>query len=109
MAKTAFIATGRRKKSVARVRLVPGTGTITINRRDVEEYFGLETLKMIVRAPMTLTNTLEKYDVLVNVYGVRSACSPPRASVQQALTRTSCKHLPRRVLVLYTKKPPAFR
>ena len=57
MAKTAFIATGRRKKSVARVRLVPGTGTITINRRDVEEYFGLETLKMIVRAPMTLTNT----------------------------------------------------
>ncbi len=123
MAKTAFIATGRRKKSVARVRLVPGTGAITINRRDVEEYFGLETLKMIVRAPMTLTNTLEKYDVLVNVYGggttprpqnegaqeVRSACSPPRASVQQALTRTSCKHLPRRVLVLYTKKPPAFR
>lgn len=69
MAKTAFIATGRRKKSVARVRLVPGTGTITINRRDVEDYFGLETLKMIVRAPMTLTNTLEKYDVLVNVYG----------------------------------------
>ena len=69
MAKTAFIATGRRKKSVARVRLVPGTGTVTINRRDLEEYFGLETLKMIVRAPMTLTNTLEKYDVLVNVYG----------------------------------------
>ena len=75
MAKTAFIATGRRKKSVARVRLVPGTGAITINRRDVEEYFGLETLKMIVRAPMTLTNTLEKYDVLVNVYG--GAAAPP--------------------------------
>ena len=69
MAKTAFIATGRRKKSVARVRLVPGTGTVTINRRDLEEYFGLETLKMIVRAPMALTNTLEKYDVIVNVYG----------------------------------------
>ena len=69
MAKTAFIATGRRKKSVARVRLVPGTGAITINRRDVEDYFGLETLKMIVRQPLVATDTVEKFDVKVNVFG----------------------------------------
>ena len=88
MAKTAFIATGRRKKSVARVRLVPGTGTITINRRDVEDYFGLETLKMIVRAPMTLTNTLEKYDVLVNVYG---GGTTGQAGAIRAIYRAFCE------------------
>ena len=69
MASTHFLGTGRRKKSVARVRLLPGTGKITINKRDIDDYFGMETLKMIVRAPLTLTNTLTKYDVLVNVYG----------------------------------------
>ncbi len=69
MAKIAYIGTGRRKKSVARVRLLPGTGTITINKRDIDEYFGLETLKMIVRAPLALTNLTDKYDVNVNVYG----------------------------------------
>ena len=69
MAKIAYIGTGRRKKSVARVRLLPGTGNITINKRDIDEYFGLETLKMIVRSPLVLTNLSEKYDVNVNVYG----------------------------------------
>ena len=69
MASTQFLGTGRRKKSIARVRLLPGTGNITINKRDLDDYFGLETLKMIVRAPLVLTNTLGKYDVLVNVYG----------------------------------------
>ena len=69
MTKTAYIGTGRRKKSVARVRLLPGTGNITINKRDIEEYFGLETLKMIVRAPLVLTDNLAKFDVNVNVYG----------------------------------------
>ena len=66
---TQYLGTGRRKKSVARVRLTPGTAVITINKRDIEEYFGLETLKMIVRAPLVLTGTLAKYDVNVNVYG----------------------------------------
>ena len=62
--------TGRRKSSVARVHLIPGgTGAITINGRDIDDYFGLETLKMIVRAPLVLTDTLGKYDVRVNVYG----------------------------------------
>ena len=66
---TQYLGTGRRKKSIARVRLLPGTGVITINGRDVEEYFGYETLKMIVRAPLVLTDTLSKFDVKVNVYG----------------------------------------
>ncbi len=66
---TQYLGTGRRKKSVARVRLVPGTGIITINKRDIDDYFGYETLKMIVRDPMKLTETLGKYDVIVNVYG----------------------------------------
>ncbi len=69
MAQVHYLGTGRRKKSIARVRLLPGSGNITVNKRDVEEYFGLETLKMIVRAPMVLTDTLSKYDVKVNVIG----------------------------------------
>lgn len=69
MAETQLLGTGRRKKSIARVRLLPGSGNITINRRDIEDYFGLETLKMIVRAPLVLTDTQNKYDVKVNVYG----------------------------------------
>ncbi|MDD3413331.1 MAG: 30S ribosomal protein S9 [Lachnospiraceae bacterium] len=64
-----FYGTGRRKKSIARVYLVPGTGKITINKRSIDEYFGLETLKVIVRQPLTATETVEKYDVLVNVHG----------------------------------------
>jgi len=69
MAKTAYIGTGRRKKSVARVRLLPGTGNITVNKRELDNYFGLETLKMIVRSPLVLTDTLSKFDVSVNVFG----------------------------------------
>ena len=68
-ATTQYLGTGRRKKSIARVRLIPGTGVITINGRDINDYFGLETLKMIVRAPLALTDTLGKFDVKVNVYG----------------------------------------
>lgn len=65
-----FLGTGRRKKSIARVRLLPnGTGKITVNGKDIEEYFGLDTLKLIVRQPMELTNTQDKYDVMVNVIG----------------------------------------
>ena len=68
MAALAYQATGRRKKSVARVRLVPGEGKILINNRDIENYFGLETLKMTVRQPLTLTSTTN-FDVMVNVCG----------------------------------------
>lgn len=70
MAKSAKLyGTGRRKKSIARVYLVPGKGNITINKRSIDEYFGLETLKVIVRQPLTATETVDKYDVLVNVRG----------------------------------------
>ena len=69
MAKAKFYGTGRRKKSVARVYLVPGTGKITINKRDIDEYLGLETLKVVVRQPLVATGTTDKFDVLVNVKG----------------------------------------
>lgn len=69
MATMQFLGTGRRKTSVARVRLVPGTGKITINKRDIDDYFGLETLKMVVRAPFEATQTTGKYDVMVGVKG----------------------------------------
>ena len=64
-----FYGTGRRKSSIARVYLMPGTGKITVNKRDIDTYFGLETLKVVVRQPLELTNTLDKFDVLVNVHG----------------------------------------
>ena len=69
MANSKFYGTGRRKKSIARVYLVPGTGKITINKRDIDNYFGLETLKVVVRQPLTATETTDKFDVLVNVHG----------------------------------------
>ena len=69
MANAKFYGTGRRKKSIARVYLVPGTGNITINKRSMDEYFGLETLKVVVRQPLVATETLDKFDVLVNVHG----------------------------------------
>jgi len=69
LAKTSFYGTGRRKSSIARVYLVPGTGKIVINKRDMDEYFGLDTLKLVVRQPLELTETTDKFDVLVNVHG----------------------------------------
>ncbi len=69
MANTKYYGTGRRKSSVARVYLVPGTGKITINKRDIDEYLGLETLKVIVRQPLVATENVDKFDVLVNVKG----------------------------------------
>ena len=67
MANAKYYGTGRRKKSIARVYLVPGTGKITINKRDIDEYLGLETLKVVVRQPLVATETADKFDVIVNV------------------------------------------
>ena len=64
-----FYGTGRRKSSLARVRVYNGTGKITINDRDIEDYFGLETLKLIVRQPLTLTGNLDKFDIVCRVSG----------------------------------------
>ena len=68
-AKPYFYGTGRRKSSVARVRIVPGTGAITINGRSIDEYFGLETLKLIVNQPFGVTDTVGKFDIIANVRG----------------------------------------
>jgi len=69
MSEVCYNAVGRRKKAIARVRLMPGEGNIIINKRDIENYFGLETLKTVVRQPLTLTETLSRFDVVVNVHG----------------------------------------
>ena len=69
MANNKNYGTGRRKKSIARVYIMPGTGKITINKRDMDEYFGLDTLKLIVRQPLALTETADKYDVITTVRG----------------------------------------
>lgn len=82
-----FYATGRRKNSVARVRLYPGSGKITINDRDIDDYFGLDTLKIIVRQPMELTETTSKYDVVcrVNGGGVSGQAGAIRHGIARAL------------------------
>ena len=69
MSEVCYNAVGRRKKAIARVRLIPGEGNIVINKRDLDNYFGLETLKTVVRQPMTLTETTGRFDVIVNVHG----------------------------------------
>jgi len=69
VAKVQYLGTGRRKNAIARVRLVPGSGKIVVNKRDLDEYFDYDTLKVIVREPLTVTETSDKYDVLVNVHG----------------------------------------
>ena len=68
-AKPYFYGTGRRKKSVARVRIYPGSGSITINNRDIDEYFGLDTLKLIINQPFGVTGTEGKFDIVANVKG----------------------------------------
>lgn len=69
MAKVQYYGTGRRKKSIARVRLLPGSGVIKINGRDMDEYFNFETLRVLAKEPLTITENLDKYDVMVNVNG----------------------------------------
>ncbi len=82
-----FYGTGRRKKSVARVRVYAGTGKITINDRDIDDYFGLETLKLIVRQPLTLTGTTDKFDIVcrVNGGGVTGQAGAIRHGLSRAL------------------------
>ena len=93
--KTEFYGTGRRKKSVARVRLFPGTGNVTINGRDIDEYFGLETLKTIVRQPLALTNTAEKFDIVCNVGGggVTGQAGAIRHGISRALLQFDSEKL----------------
>ncbi|MCR8660684.1 30S ribosomal protein S9 [Paenibacillus endoradicis] len=89
MAQVQYYGTGRRKHSVARVRLVPGEGRIIINKRDINEYFGLETLKLIVKQPLNLTDTLEKYDVLVLTHG--GGMSGQAGAIRHGISRALLK------------------
>ena len=88
-AKPYFYGTGRRKKSVARVRIVPGTGVITINGRDIDQYFGLETLKLIVNQPFDVTNTRGKFDIIANVQG--GGFSGQAGAIRHGLARALVK------------------
>ncbi|MFM9332322.1 MULTISPECIES: 30S ribosomal protein S9 [Paenibacillus] len=89
MATVQYYGTGRRKHSVARVRLIPGEGRIVINKRDINEYFGLETLKLIVKQPLNLTETLGRYDVLViaNGGGMSGQAGAIRHGISRALLK----------------------
>ena len=89
MAKVQYMGTGRRKKSVARVRLVPGNGKVVINNREIETYFGLETLRMIVNQPLVLTGTKDKFDVLVNVHG--GGFTGQAGAIRHGITRALIK------------------
>ena len=89
MAQVQYYGTGRRKHSVARVRLVPGEGRIIINKRDLNEYFGLETLKLIVKQPLNLTETLTKYDVLVIASG--GGMSGQAGAIRHGISRALLK------------------
>ena len=88
MAKVEYTAVGRRKEAVARVRLVPGDGKIVVNKRALDTYFGLETLQMTVRQPLTLTNTTN-FDVLVNVRG--GGISGQAGAIRHGVSRALCK------------------
>ena len=96
MANTRFYGTGRRKSSIARVYLVPGTGKITINKRDMDQYFGLDTLKLIVRQPLEATSTSEKYDVIVNVRGggFTGQAGAIRHGISRALLHAEAEYRP---------------
>lgn len=96
MAKAKFYGTGRRKKSVARVYLIPGTGNITINKRDIDQYLGLEVLKVVVRQPLVATETLDKFDVIVNVHGggYTGQAGAIRHGISRALLQADIEHRP---------------
>ena len=91
-----YYGTGRRKKSIARVYLVPGTGAIVINKRGMDDYFGLETLKLIVRQPLEATQTTDQFDVLVNVHGggMTGQAGAIRHGISRALLQADAEYRP---------------
>ena len=89
MAKEQFLGTGRRKKSIARVRLMPGKGNMTVNKRDLEEYFGYETLRMLARSPLVLTETLGSYDAAISVKG--GGYTGQAGAIRQGIARALLK------------------
>ena len=98
MAKIQYLGTGRRKSSVARVVLSPGNGKFTINKRSVEDYFGYETLRMMVRSPLVLTDSANKFDVAVNVKG--GGYTGQAGAIRHGISRALVKADPELRLVL---------
>lgn len=94
--KTAFIGTGRRKNSISRVRLMNGNGKITINGKDINEYFGVETLKVIVKQPLVATNTIDKYDIIVKAVGggISGQAGAIRHGIARALLEANSEYRP---------------
>ncbi len=111
MAKAKFYGTGRRKKSVARVYLTAGTGNITINGRDIDEYLGLETLKVIVRQPLALTETEGKFDVMVNVKGggYTGQAGAIRHGISRALLEADADYRPALKKAGYLTRDPRMK
>ncbi|MBR6218596.1 MAG: 30S ribosomal protein S9 [Eubacterium sp.] len=112
MAKAAkFYGTGRRKSSVARVYLVPGSGKITVNKKSLDDYFGLETLKVIVKQPLVATATEGKYDVLVNVYGggFTGQAGAIRHGIARALLTVSADYRPTLKSAGYLTRDPRMK
>jgi len=89
MAQVQYLGTGRRKHSVARVRLVPGEGRIVINKREINDYFDLETLKLIVKQPLNLTDTASKYDILILAHG--GGTSGQAGAIRHGISRALLK------------------
>ena len=111
MATTKYYGTGRRKSSVARVYLVPGTGKITINKRDIDEYLGLETLKVVVRQPLVATETVDKFDVLVNVKGggYTGQAGAIRHGISRALLQVDGEYRPTLKAAGYLTRDPRMK
>ena len=111
MASVKYYGTGRRKKSIARVYLTPGTGKIIINKRDIDEYFGLETLKVVVRQPLVATETLEKFDVLVNVHGggFTGQAGAIRHGIARALLKADAEFRPTLKKAGYLTRDPRMK
>ena len=111
MASERFYGTGRRKKSIARVYLIPGTGKITVNKRVIDEYFGLETLKLIVRQPLVATETVDKFDVLVNVRGggTTGQAGAIRHGISRALLQADSEYRPTLKSAGYLTRDPRMK
>ncbi|MCR5789123.1 MAG: 30S ribosomal protein S9 [Lachnospiraceae bacterium] len=106
-----YYGTGRRKSSVARVYIMPGKGNITINKRDIDDYFGLETLKKIVRQPFEATETNDKFDVLVNVHGggYTGQAGAIRHGISRALVKADAEYRPTLKAAGYLTRDPRMK
>ncbi len=111
MATERYYGTGRRKKSIARVYLMPGTGKITINKRDIDDYFGLETLKVIVRQPLVATQTTDRFDILVNVKGggTTGQAGAIRHGISRALLQADNEYRPILKAAGYLTRDPRMK